>query len=147
LLLAACNTYPPVEPAPSPAQVAQTTPIMTPTPTAVPSAVPAPPTAPATWGAITALRTVNGERQFIGVSGEDPLAQTAGTATSRYLTVNGLEYAVHWDDAAKFGALKVGDTVSIYPTRDRVCFSLEDCRRFVHIYPSDHFLPPLDLGP
>jgi hypothetical protein len=142
LLVSACSTAP---------QVAQTTPIMTPSPTATPSAapasVPAPLDAPAHWGAITALRTVNGERQFIGVTGEDPLRNNAGTATSRYMTVDGLEYAVHWDDAAKYGLLQVGDTVTIYPTRDRVCFSLEDCRRLVHIYPSDHFLPPLDLGP
>lgn len=137
MLVSACTSTP---------QIAQTTPIMTPSPTATPSAAPAPLDAPATWGAITAMRTLR-ERQFIGVSGEDPLQNNAGTATSRYLTVDGLEYAVHWDDAAKYGLLKVGDTVSIYPTRDRACTSVEDCRRLVHVYASDHFLPPLDLAP
>jgi len=157
MLLAGCTT-PPVQPAPVPstAQVAQTTPIMTPspsppapsaTPSPVASVVPAPLDAPPTFGAIQALRTVQGEQQRIGIDGGNPLNQDAGRATSRYLTVDGLEYAVHWDEAAKFAALKVGDTVTIYPTHDSVCFSLEDCRRLVYIFPSDHFLPPLDLVP
>jgi hypothetical protein len=101
------------------------------------------------FGKILALRTVESERTAIAIDGDDAKTKAMGNSTSRYLRLdNGVEYAIHWQDAGRFAKLAVGDSVNVYPTQDSACFERSngaDCRVLMRVFPGKSFVPPLKM--
>jgi hypothetical protein len=93
------------------------------------------------------MRTANDEKQLLYTQGEDPYKKVWGSAAGYYVTVDGKEYKVHWDQAEKFTALKTGDRVNLHPSEYISCVGEADlkptCVRLMRIYKSERRTAPV----
>lgn len=101
----------------------------------------------AVFGTVTALQTVDNEKQLLYPQGSDPYGKAWGTAASYVVSVDGQPYKVHWDQLDKFKALKEGDKVNLHPTEYITCVGEADlkptCTRLMRIYKSERRVNPI----
>jgi len=102
---------------------------------------------PNAFGTIQEIKTLPSEKMLIYGGGEDPYKANWGTATAYHLKVDGQVYFIHWDDAAKFKELKVGDKVNLHPGEFIACEGQNDlkptCHRLMRVYKADRKINPL----
>jgi len=148
LLVALVGCSPGVTVAPTPAPVAVASPAPAASPEVLRSPRPATLAAVARFGAISSFRVVPGELQVIYDRFDNPATKNPGTATSYYVVMGEVEYAVHYDHADKVLALQPGQTVNLHPSGYGVCFirgDQRDCRRLMLLYPGSKRQDPLGI--
>ena len=99
------------------------------------------------FGTVQKLSSQDSLSQMIYQGGEDPTKKNWGLAGAYWVTIDGKQYPVFWEDRQKFLKLKVGDTVNLPPTAYIDCFGESDlkptCYRLYHVYKSDRRIPML----
>jgi hypothetical protein len=99
------------------------------------------------FGTVQDLRTTSDEKQLVYTSGEDPYTKNWGLAGGYYVTVDGKQYMVHWENAEAFKQLKAGDKVNLHPTEYITCTGETDlkptCFRLMKIYKSERRVNPI----
>lgn len=101
----------------------------------------------AVFGTVQNIKSVTDQKTLVYVSTEDPYQKHWGLAGGYYVTVDGVEYALHWDQADKLKELKVGDKVNLHPSEYIACVGEADlkpvCRRLMRVYKSERRMNPL----
>lgn len=101
----------------------------------------------AVFGTVQSLKTVDNDKMLVYVSTEDPYQKHWGLAGGYFVTVDGTEYQLHWDQADKMKELKVGDKVNLHPSEYIACVGEADlkpvCRRLMRVYKSERRMNPL----
>lgn len=101
----------------------------------------------AVFGTVQNIKTVDNEKMLVYQSSEDPYQKRWGLAGGYYVTVDGVEYQLNWDQADKMKELKVGDKVNLHPTEYIACVGEADlkptCRRMMRVYKSERRMNPL----
>jgi hypothetical protein len=102
---------------------------------------------PSVFGTVQSLRQADSQKQLLYQAGQDPYKKNWGMATSYYVTVDGKELPVHWDQVDKYKALKVGDKVNLHPSEFISCVGEADlkptCHRLMRIYKSERRVNPI----
>lgn len=101
----------------------------------------------AVFGTVQNIRSVSDEKQLVYQSGEDPYQKNWGLAGGYYVTVDGKDYQLNWDQADKVKELKVGDKVNLHASEYIACVGEAElkpnCRRLMRVYKSERRLNPL----
>ncbi|MNS21236.1 hypothetical protein D3C72_529940 [compost metagenome] len=99
------------------------------------------------FGTVQNLRTTADEKMLVYTQGADPAEKSWGKAGGYYITVDGTEHVVHWDQSEKFKTIKAGDKVNLHPSEYIACVGESDlkptCRRMMRIYKSERRIDPL----
>lgn len=103
---------------------------------------------PPAFGTVQEVKTASEQKMLIYTQGEDPYKKNWGSAAGYSVRVEGKDYLLHWDQADKFRALKVGDRVNLHPSEYIACIGEADlnpsCTRMMRIYKSERRVDPLE---
>lgn len=102
---------------------------------------------PNVFGTVQEVKQVADEKQLIYVQGADPQTKNWGSAGAYYVKVDDQWHKLHWEQAEKFNALKVGDKVNLHPTEYISCVGESDlkptCNRLMRVYKNERRINPL----
>lgn len=79
--------------------------------------------------------------------GIDPKSRNWGRSAVYEIKVDGESYKIHWEEATKLQALKIGDKVNLHPSSYIVCEGenerVPECTKLMRIYKSDTKINPI----